>query len=98
MPTEIMSCAGCKQPLSQLQETAHRLVPSGVRGIHQRAQVKVLVITSEFLKQAILQLNGNLLQRYNGQSVSIFECLSKASNAPLLLFLDFAWRLVDALF
>jgi hypothetical protein len=45
-----------------------------------------------------LQLNCNLLQRYDGDRVSALECFAETLYATLLLALDVGGRLVYGLF
>jgi hypothetical protein len=90
-----------KQPLSQLNQSIHSLIPSPISHIDQVSKIRDCIVESgiaQLLEQAALQLDRDLLQGDNGDGVAALEGFAEALDAALLLALDVGGRLVDGLF
>ena len=87
--------------MSQLNQGVHSLVSSRVGHVDQVSEVGNRIVeggVAQLLEQTALQLNCNLLQRYNSNCVSALKGLAEALYATLLLALDVGRRLVYGLF
>lgn len=90
-----------KQPLSQLNQSIHSLIPPPISHINQISKIRDRIVESriaQLLEQAALQLDGDLLQGDDGDGVAALEGFAEALQAALLLALDVGGRLVDGLF
>jgi hypothetical protein len=74
-----------KQPLSQLNQSIHSLIPSPISHIDQISKIRDCIVESgiaQLLEQAALQLDRDLLQGDNGDGVAALEgCFSRSMSA-----------------
>jgi len=90
-----------QQALPQLNQSIHRLVPLSIRHVDQVSEIRNGIVesgTAQFLQQAALQFDRDLLQCDDGDGVAALEGYAEALDAALFLALDVGWGLVDGLF